>query len=637
MLDGNSTLNKRIWTAGLLVVIFFFNVFVAQLSRGAHYDNPDVQTGGQYDGTSFGFHRKLNLKWFPNDARQWEQFDNSILLTDLSQVEPREALTTQKRAKEKWKVLEYATDRFSGKALSVYFENEAPAVSLSIDVKGPHAVYLGVCTVSGGLAVSRQSAIKAKLGSRKVYRHIANQIKMIQPRRDVIQEIFLTVEDFQSPDTVDIAQMPDLPGTVNYVRLVPVAPEEYAAWNEDLANEEFRTSILTFDGHSWIWPYHPRTVEDLEANFEGLQYTDAGQWWFQMLGTDLVCYPSIRATVPGTGTTVFSRPADRVFTESIEALIGNGVNPLRVARNAARKQGREFHVMARVQGWGASIPFEETFNSKFYHDHPEWRCVDREGKRTMHMSYAVPEVRRRVLDNLLEAVDMCDPDGVGFLFFRGMPLMLWEPAFCERFKKEYGIDAKSVDAKDPRIHRVRGMIMTEFLQELRVELDKAGGVVGKRYSICAATFSKEEFNTRFGLDLPAWIEQGLVDELAPAYMAYYTKLAKPDMAYYRRLVEGTGIEIRPFIVAWSLPNPTDLCNEVLKYRSEGAAGIAIWDLQTEKGFSGGEGNFIDFGGYLGHVELIEYWANFGVPVPNNYPLTRLDENEYSEWYPNIGY
>ena len=265
MLDGNSTLNKRIWTAGLLVVIFFFNVFVAQLSRGAHYDNPDVQTGGQYDGTSFGFHRKLNLKWFPNDARQWEQFDNSILLTDLSQVEPREALTTQKRAKEKWKVLEYATDRFSGKALSVYFENEAPAVSLPIDVKGPHAVYLGVCTVSGGLAVSRQSAIKAKLGSRKVYRHIANQIKMIQPRRDVIQEIFLTVEDFQSPDTVDIAQMPDLPGTVNYVRLVPVAPEEYAAWNEDLANEEFRTSILTFDGHSWIWPYHPRTVEDLEV------------------------------------------------------------------------------------------------------------------------------------------------------------------------------------------------------------------------------------------------------------------------------------------------------------------------------------------------------------------------------------
>ena len=589
-------------------------------------------------GSSFGFHRKLNAQWFPNDARQWEQFDNSILLTDLSQVEPQEVLTTQKRAKEKWKVLEYATDGFSGKALSVYFENKAPVVHLPINITGPHAVYLGVCTVSGGLFTPQNSAIKAKLGSQRVFRHMSNKMKMVEPRRDVIQEIFLTVADFQSPDTIDIAQMPDLPGTVNYVRLVPVAPVEYAAWNEDLANEEFRTSILTFDGHTWIWPYKPRTAEDLEANFEGLQYTDAGQWWFKMLGTDLVCYPSSRATVPGTGTTVFSRPADRIFTESTEALIKNGINPLVVARNAAREQGREFHVMARVQGWGASIPWEETFNSKFYHDHPEWRCVDEEGKRTMHMSYAVPEVRQRVMDNLLEAVDMCDPDGVGFLFFRGMPLMLFEPAFCERFKKEYGVDPKTINAEDLRIHKVRGMIMTEFLRELRDKLDRKSAETGdKRYPICAATFSTEKINTRFGLDLAAWVKEGLVDELAPAYMAYYTKYVKPDMPYYEKLVKGTEIEVRPFIVAWSLPNPTDLCNEVLKYHSEGTAGIAIWDFRTETGFKGGEGKFIDFGGYLGHTELIEYWANFGVPVPNSYPLIKLGENEYSRWYPNTGY
>lgn len=588
-------------------------------------------------GSSFGFKRKMDPRWFPNDARQWEGFDESILLTDLSRVEPQDALTTGRRVKDKWKVLDYATEEFSGKALSVYFENEAPPVSLPIDVKGPYAVYLGVCTVSGGLSVPRQSAIKVKLGSRKVYRHMANQMKMIEPRRDVIQEIFLAVEDFQSPDMVDIAQMPDLPGTVNYVRLVPLSLVEYSAWKEDLANEEFRTSILTFDGHSWIWPYKPRTAEDLEANFEGLQYTDADQWWFQMLGTDLVCYPSERATIPGADTAVFSRPADRAFSESMDALIKNGVNPLVVARNCAKKQGREFHVMARVQGWGASIPLEETFNSRFYHDHPEWRCIDREGKRTMHMSYAVPEVRQRVIDNLLEAVGMCDPDGVGFLFFRGMPLMLWEPAFRERFKKEYGADVLTIGREDSRVLKVRGMIMNEFLEELRSALDKAGAAIGKRYSICAATFSLEKFNKRFGLDIPTWIEKGLVDELAPAYMAYYTKYAKPDMAYYRRLVEGTRVEIRPFIVAWNLPNPTDLCNEVLKYRSEGASGIAIWDLQTEKGFAGGEGNFIDFGGYLGHTELIEYWANFGVPVPNNYPLVQLDENEYSAWYPNTGY
>nr|MDQ3625418.1 hypothetical protein [Verrucomicrobiota bacterium] len=146
----------------------------------------------------------------------------------------------------------------------------------------------------------------------------------------------------------------------------------------------------------------------------------------------------------------------------------------------------------------------------------------------MHMSYAVPEVRQRVLDILREAVEMCDPEGVGLLFVRGMPLMLWEPAFCERFSAEYGADAKAVDEEDPRIHALRGKIMTELFRELRSMLDGlAKEKTGRRYTISAATFSEQKSNERFGLDVGTWVKEELVDELAIAYHAHHTGFVPP--------------------------------------------------------------------------------------------------------------
>ncbi len=605
-----------------------------------HYDivYDGVSMGGKPQATArFGFDRPLNFKLFPTDARQWQKYNESVMITDLSKVEPASALTTGKRQFGKWKVVDYATEEFSGKALSVYPKNEAPVVKLPLNVTGWYAVYIGVNTVSGGLDRAQPNGVKAKLSSEKVFRHMANNMKLIAPRRDVLQEEFLTVANLKPGEGVDFGSQPWLPGTLMYVRLVPITEPELAAWNKDLAKKEFRTAIVTFDGHSWIWPYRPRTAEDLEANFEGFQYTDTGKWWFQVMGADLVCYPSKIGTIAGADTEVFAGWQHGEFPSSIKALIANGVNPLVVARNAAKKQGTEFHVFIRPQGWGASMPWEETFDSKFFKDHPEWRCVDWTGKHTLHMSWAVPEVRAQMKAIFKEAIEMCDPDGVGFLFNRGMPLMLFEPAFADRFKKEYGTDVKSGMEEDPKVLALRAKIVNEFFQEIRTMLDEMGKSKGKRYQISAATFADEQFNKRFGLDLPTWIKSGLVDELAPAFHTHYTKYQKPNMEYYQKLVKGSKVQLAPFVVAWHVPKAVDLCKEVMNYYDRGASNIAVWDFQTEAGYKGGEGNFIDLGGYLGHRELIDYWMKNGVPVPHSYPLTRLGENEYSEWFPNVGY
>jgi hypothetical protein len=602
------------------------------------------------DRLDFGFKRKFNPQWFPDDPRQWSQYDRSVFVTDWSKVEKPDALVTGQREKGKWKVLPYEAGDLKGKALSSYSATDPAPVRLRLNARGWHAVYVGLSTVSGGITKAQQSGVAARLGHDDAFRRIQNNMRLTPTRGDVVQDLFLAVANLDPAEFVEIKPLPNFAATVMYVRLVPLEETERLAWQEDGNDLARRNTVTTWDGHSWIWPYRPRTAQDLRSSFVGMNRTDFSQWWWGVMGADLVSYPSKVGTLAGITTKDFPTAAHGEFAHSLAKLLENGVNPLLVARDAAREQGRGFHVFIRPQAWGASLPFEETFDSKFYQAHPEWRCVDREGRHTMHMSWAVPQVRQQVLDVIREAVEMSDPDGVGFFFNRGMPLMLWEQAFSDRFRTEYGIDIMSVEAEDSRIHELRGRIMTGFLADLRAMLDEIGRTRGnKRYAISATTFAAERFNTRFGLDVATWVKRGLVDQLG-VIVSNHTSDGKvtyppPDMPYYRKVVAGSKVTVHPFVVAWSTKlwtngNPADMCRLITQWYAEGADGIGIWDpeqVRTGYGDDVYQGQPMDVLAYLGHRELIAYWAKHGVPLPNTRLVTRLGDNEYSPWYPNVGY
>jgi len=598
---------------------------------------------------NYGFERPINPDWFPHDARQWSGYDRSTLLTDLGKGAPSAVLSTQRREKGKWHVLPYETAGYKGKALSIYPFTEPPPLRLPLGVTGLYAVYIGLSTTANSTdRLYEGNSIRAKLGSAKVYRRLANNLKIIEPKRDVIAEQLLIVTEISKDETVEIASFPLMPATVTHVRLVPITEAERRAWLNESTTSKHRTSIATNDGHSWIWPYRPREEADLLQPFESFQNTDFAQWWHCPLGADLVSYPSKIGTLGGEGTYDFFRPLDEEYTRSLQALIAKGLNPLLVARQAAKRLGQEFHFVVRPQGFGASMPYEETFNSKFYRDHPEWRCVDREGRQAMYMSYAVPEVRRRVLDVIREAVEISDPDGVGFFFNRGVPLMLWEKAFADRFRSEFGIDIMMVEAEDSRIYKLRGKIMTEYLRELRLMLDDLQKLKGgKRYAISATTFTRRSINEPFGLDVETWVKEGLIDQIAVASAKtnYDNGELPPDMAYYHKIIAGTKIRIFPMVTAWNVTawNKNapleDFCKAVVRWYQDGADGVVVWDPENGAGFryNPAEGDSLDLLRYLGHRELIAYWAEHGVPRPNAIPILKLGENEYSQWVPNRGY
>ncbi len=570
----------------------------------------------------------------PADSRRWSHVSEAVVLADLSKAEPASALVTGKREKGKWKLLPFETAEMKGAALSCYSGTGAPKVSVPLAARGWHAIYVGMSTVSTGFKEAK-NGLRAKLGNEAVFKNMANNLALLPDRRDVIQENFLTVAELNG-QSLELAPQVSLPATVCYVKLVPLTADEAAARPAPRAT---RTSIATFDGHSWIWPYKPQTADDLRANFRGFEDSDVGKWWFQVLGADLVCYPSKVGHIPGEGTVDFSGGAHGTFVKAVEGLIKKGVNPLQVAREAARTQGAEFHVMVRPAGWKAAIPYEETFNSPFYEAHPEWRCVDRDGTPTMHMSYAVPEVRRQVLAIFRETLEL-QPEGVGLLFNRGMPMILWEDAFSARFEKLHHADARAVPEDDPRILALRATIMTEFITEIRALLDDTARAQGRkeRYKISLGTFSTEADNRKFGFDLPTWIQRNLVDDLGVAWFAHHTSFAQPDMAYYSRITAGTKVGVYPFVISWKSGKPEELCKKVTTFYQQGATGIAIWDPQIEAGWSEKpHGNLFDTMGRLGHRELIARWAREGVPLPLSIPLTRLDENHYSRWFPTTGF
>src|SRR5690349_14263558 len=105
---------------------------------------------------------KCATEYFADDSRRLSQVSKAVVLTDLSKVEPASSLITGKREKGKWKLIPFATADMKGTALSIYGSTNPTPVKLPLAERGWHAVYVGLCTTSGGFDIGG-NGIRARL------------------------------------------------------------------------------------------------------------------------------------------------------------------------------------------------------------------------------------------------------------------------------------------------------------------------------------------------------------------------------------------------------------------------------------------------------------------------------------------
>jgi len=500
-------------------------------------------------------------------ALEWQQAPQATVLSDLRGCRPAEALS-EHLERGRWKVIPYATAGRSGHLLWAAEESQAAPVVLPLGASGWQAVYVGL-------------ANPAWLGC-EVFVRLTRSMpapRLLASSGGVLQEVFLTVADLTGQDLEISPQSGGFakPGGIAYIKRVPLTPAEVGAWQADRANPARRCTTMTLDGFSFLYDRRPTTAAALRAEVEPLRDADVDVLILQMGGADMVNYASDIGEMRGQDVEVFARRGDRFYAEAIAELERQGINPTRELIQAAQEMGVKVHVAVRPAAWSHSEPLSEFFGSRFYDQHPEWRCLERDGTPLSRLSLAIPEVRSHLLAVLREAVGF-GADGGAVLFTRGVPLVGYEPAFCERFRQRFGADAKEAEAGDPRLGELRVEILTGFLREVRAMLDELGS--GRtppcRLELSGTVLACEADNLRYGIDVRRWVAEGLLDLVCPT-PAGGGSTNTVDLAFFLEACKGSKTRLRPMVTAWDLGGAEVFLNRVYGWYDAGADGVALWD------------------------------------------------------------
>lgn len=196
-------------------------------------------------------------------------------------------------------------------------------------------------------------------------------------------------------------------------------------------------------------------------------------------------------------------------------------DPLAVATKLAHRYG------LRIDAWITLMDeyYSNNLESEFVREHPEYQFVNRDG--TSHfrgtLCYAYPEVRAHRLEQMREVVGNYD---VGGLFFSlvshaadgdeaGIPDSYGynEPIVAE-YMRRHGVDIRNEPFDFRRFYEIQGEGLTQFLREVRADL---GRPVPIAMAIMRQPLKMRNIYPRakMVIDWPAWVREGLIDELVP--------------------------------------------------------------------------------------------------------------------------
>lgn len=534
------------------------------------------------------------------------------MFLDLAAAQPAAALATR-HCKGAWLAVPFESDAGRGTLLYAGPETDAPTVTIPLNAAGWHRVFLGLWSNW------TPSTIRVKLSADRAFQAVTRE------RSDnfTIDERWWRDADLTG-QSLQLAQQSSgvaQPACLAYLRLEPLP--------EPPAGRATKPLIALNDAFSFFHLRRPTTEAEIWEEVQPYLGTDVRKlFWCSGAGPELPTYPSGHYPLMAQGLADYPRVGDRYVAESLAALQRQGIDPLATALRFAHEGGLEFHASVRMAAFQMCAPFDELFTGPAWRERPEWRCRDRDGAEVARLSYAFPEVRQLVLGVFGELLERYDLDGVNPIFNRGAPFLLYEEPLIAAYRAARGRDPRALPERDPDYLQFRAAVMTDFMRDLRRLVDAAGARRGRRLEITAHVLNDLPTNLFFGLDLPSWVRERLVDRL----VAYPWRDQPLDVPAFVALAHGTGVEFFPEVMPRTMP-PATYRERALALYAAGADGLSFWDTD-QRCARLAEWSMLR---RLGHADDLAHWGDGAGELFRSVPLRTVGGLRVDRYPPHWAY
>ncbi len=536
-----------------------------------------------------------------------------VIVSDLSGCAPASAIG-EDFAPGRWRVLPYVADGIpEGRMLGAGETSRAAEIACPLRVSGRFRISVGF--FNGFWRPYREQRLQVRLTPNDAWSNIVlprpSDLPWGIPLDDDalgprITEVQWRVVALRGDEALRMRQPVAVPWAaqiigglgsevyIAYLRLDPVAAG-------DAVPPSATTRRLFAYDDTWNFFDYPRPLSVAEGQdayrtqIDVYRDTDFSRLYWEGAHGDVCHYPTRvgRQWSEFAGGT-WPRAGDAQVVETWRGWLAAGWDPYAFAVDVAHAADLEIHATYRF-GWGAFYwppPFDAYNAGSFYEANPSWRIRRADGSPGTALSLAMPEVRAKIVAILAELAAY-PADGLALLFNR-------QPPF---------IGAEAGTGPD------RLVPATSLLSELRAAVP--------RRPITVWVFGTREQNLDVGLDVEAWVREGLVDTVIPyssepaGFSWGESWTSGSSIAYWTALVRGTDVTLAPNV----MPRDMDEAGhrrQALRLYGAGVDHLAFWDTF---------GRVPLFGGALarlGHRHELEAWEAAGEP-PTQRPTRRLHE------------
>jgi hypothetical protein len=515
-------------------------------------------------------------------------------LSDMSACLPAAAVGTGPKH-GRWRLIDYEAEGLNGKMLWANSMTEAPDVTYPARLKGWHSVYVGIwdwawskvpVMVTEG-QVEGGNLIKIKLTSDDCFTTISKEFSDFHIEEVLWKHADLTGEEFiVGQQSEGFSRRAGLA----YIRVVPLSDQEAAGVKREEERKDTKRLIAMNDGWSWVYENHPSTRQDIQSQIVRYKGSDFGRVFYEygFAGPQ---------GLESYDVDDFPRKGDAFANDSEKLFRAAGIYPFDEILSYGHWLGLEVFASVRLGMPKTAPPFDvgSQDGGQFYLDHLQFRCIERDGSPFPIMSYAFPEVRTHVTETFQKAV-ASGADGLCALFHRGPPFLLYEKPLVDGFLAETGQDPRRLPENDETWLKYRARYMTEFMKELKAAAAQTSKDKGRAApKIACVIFPTRQENLKYGIDVEAFVREGLVDEIVARDILYASwEDTKADVPFFTRITKGTKCKFNVMLgsaassyraLGGSGSVPDAYATRAGELYRQGVDGLAFWDMHYQEKYT----------------------------------------------------